>query len=257
MCYEDGSQPPLPPIAGGAADNADVTLTSADGNRFAGFLARPFAPLGAQTLILPDVRGLHQFYKELAVRFAEQGVTALALDYFGRTAGIGPRDDSFEYMPHVARLDFRTISADVDAGLAYLRASRADAAPTFTVGFCMGGSLSLLTGTRDLGLNGVIGFYAGMTRSFVGAGTLLDQAMRSKYPVLALFGGADQGIPPEHVERLKRELDEASVEHEVVVYPGAPHSFFDRRFAEYAAASADAWKRVLEFIKARSGALNG
>ena len=253
MCYEDGSLPPIPPIAGGAADGDEITLTSTDGNRFAGFLARPLKPIGAQTLIFPDVRGLHQFYKDLAIRFAEQGVTALALDYFGRTAGIGPRDNSFDHAPHVAKLEFPSFSADVDAGLAYLRASETRDAPTFTVGFCMGGSLSLLTGTRALNLAGVVGFYAGMSRSFAGAGTLLDQAAHSKYPVLGLFGGADQGIPKEKVEELTRDLEKAGVEREIVVYPGAPHSFFDRRFAEYADASSDAWTRVLGFIKAHSG----
>ena len=52
-------------------------------------------------LILPDVRGLHPFYEELALRFAEAGVEALAIDYFGRSAGLAPRDEEFDYMPHV------------------------------------------------------------------------------------------------------------------------------------------------------------
>jgi carboxymethylenebutenolidase len=72
--------------------------------------------------------------------------------------------------------------------------------------------------------------------------------------VLGLFGGADQGIPPDQVQTLDKNLDKAGVEHEVIVYPGAPHSFFDRRAEEYADASSDSWKRVLGFIKAHSTA---
>ncbi len=62
------------------------------------------------------------------------------------------------------------------------------------------------------------------------------------------MGGADPGIPVEDVRELERALQEAGVEHELVIYDGAPHSFFDRKFEEFADASADAWRRVLEFV---------
>ncbi len=182
-----------------------------------------------------------------------EGVTALALDYFGRTAGLTARDDAFEFMPHVRQMRFDSFQSDVDAALAYLREDGGDGRPTFTIGFCMGGTVSLLTGTRDLPLAGVIGFYAALSRDIGGAGTVLDRAMSIKYPVLGLFGGADPGIPPEQVETLDQELDKARVEHEVVTYPGAPHGFFDRRAADHIQASADAWTRMLRFIAARSG----
>jgi carboxymethylenebutenolidase len=117
----------------------------------------------------------------------------------------------------------------------------------------MGGTLSFMTGTQQLPLAGVIGFYAGMSRDFGGAGTLLDRAPGIKYPALGLFGGADQGIPAEQVERFDQELDTAGVEHEIVTYAGAPHSFFDRKATEFADASADAWERVLGFVRSRAG----
>jgi carboxymethylenebutenolidase len=115
----------------------------------------------------------------------------------------------------------------------------------------MGGALSLLTGTQDVGLAGVIGFYPGLARSFAG-GTVLERAAQIKYPALTLFGEADQSIPPDQVAAFEHELDAAGVPHEIVTYPGAPHSFFDRRAAEYADASADAWTRVLGFIAAHA-----
>ena len=70
-------------------------------------------------------------------------------------------------------------------------------------------------------------------------------------PVLAMFGGGDEHIPPAQIEAFDRNLDDAGVEHEIVVYPGAPHSFFDRRQEDYADASEDAWRRVLDFLKSR------
>jgi carboxymethylenebutenolidase len=68
-------------------------------------------------------------------------------------------------------------------------------------------------------------------------------------PILALMGGADEGIPVEVVREFERALEQAGVEHEVVVYDSAPHSFFDRKFEQFADASEDAWSRVLGFVE--------
>jgi carboxymethylenebutenolidase len=67
-------------------------------------------------------------------------------------------------------------------------------------------------------------------------------------PILALQGGADQNITAELNDAFDRALTEAGVEHEVVTYEGAPHSFFDRRQEDYAEASDNAWRRVLDFL---------
>ena len=68
-------------------------------------------------------------------------------------------------------------------------------------------------------------------------------------PILGLMGGDDPGIPLDDVAEFDEALAAAGVEHEVVVYPGAPHSFFDRKYEEFAADSADAWSRVLGFLE--------
>jgi carboxymethylenebutenolidase len=254
MCYDDNARPPLPPTESGAAHGEDIVLTAADGNRFAAYAGHPQHTTGAQILIFPDVRGLHQFYKELALRFAEGGITALAIDYFGRTAGLTARDDSFEFWPHVQQMQAASFRADVNAALDHLRKEAGATRSTFIVGFCMGGTLTFLTGTEgNLGLAGLIGFYAGLSRVLPGtSGSLLQQAENIRYPVLGLFGGADQSIPASDVQTFEQALNKAGVEHEVISYPGAPHSFFDRRQTEFADASADAWKRVLGFIGAHT-----
>src|SRR5918996_4983183 len=101
MCFDADSEPPIPRIAGAAVSHDDLTLTSADGTELAAFLATPDEHADVGVVILPDVRGLYHFYEELALRFAERGMTAVAFDYFGRTAGAEKRDDDFEHMPHV------------------------------------------------------------------------------------------------------------------------------------------------------------
>ena len=89
MCFDPDSLPPIAPIAGAAVTHEDLVLQASDGNRFAAFDAVPERPTGAGVVILPDVRGLYRFYEELALRFAERGYLAVAIDYFGRTAGVG------------------------------------------------------------------------------------------------------------------------------------------------------------------------
>src|SRR5207247_3633720 len=99
----------------------DLVLESADGTRLAAFAAHPDEPSGAGVVVLPDVRGLYRFYEELALRFAERGIAAVAIDYFGRTAGVGKRGDDFPYMEHVASATPEGIQADVRAAVEYLR----------------------------------------------------------------------------------------------------------------------------------------
>lgn len=251
MCYDDQARPPIPPGPAGNAHGEQVVLTAIDGNRFYAYLALPEARAQKAVVIYPDIRGLHQFYRELALRFAESGIAAIALDYFGRTAGLTGREDDFDFRPHVQALRLPTFTLDVQAALAHLREHTAPGADVFVVGFCMGGSLALLTGTnRALGFAGLIPFYSGFTRDFGGSGTALDNAAQIAYPVVGFYGGADQGIPEESVHELDRRLDQAGVPHRLTIYPGAPHSFFDRRATEYADASADAWRQLLAFIRA-------
>jgi carboxymethylenebutenolidase len=256
MCFDLDSRPPIAPIAGGALDQAPLILTAADRNRYAAFRARAAEPTGAGVVILPDVRGLHPYYEELALRFAERGIDALAIDWFGRTAGPEPRDESFEYMPHVSQTTWPGISADVVAAVEELRSPDGDRpAPKsiFTIGFCMGGRMSFLSATLDLGLAGVIGLYgtlAGPWRN--DAPAPVDSVGQFDSPVLGLFGGADSAIAPEAIAAFEAGLTTAGVDHRLVIYPGAPHSFFDRKAAEFADASAAAWDEILAFITTRT-----
>jgi carboxymethylenebutenolidase len=247
VCHEPDSSPPIPRIYGAAVSHEDLVLEAADGNRLAAFAASPDAPSGVGVVILPDVRGLYRFYEELALRFAERGHTAVAIDYFGRTAGVSKRGDDFEFMPHVEQTTEEGVQADTHAAAEWLRA--AGSTSIFTVGFCFGGRKSWLAALSGHGLAGAIGFYGRPGPGQDGSPGPTQRAAELAAPVLALMGGDDPGIPAEDSEAFDRALTAAGVEHEVMVYPGAPHSFFDRKHEEFADASADAWQRVLAFIQ--------
>jgi carboxymethylenebutenolidase len=202
-------------------------------------------------VVLPDVRTLHAFDEDLALRFAEQGVNSVAFDYFGRTAGVGRRDDDFDFWPEVMKTTPETVALDVAASVAKLREMGAE--KIFTVGFCFGGRNSFDQATRGHGLSGVIGFYGMVApRNEEDTQAPLNKASQFEAPVLGLFGGADQMIPAEAIEAFGKALSEAGVANDMKIYDGAPHSFFDRSFAEHAAACDDAWTRILSFIKANS-----
>ena len=245
MCFDTDSLPPIPVVSGAAVSHEDLVLEAKDGNRFAAFLATPDESSGIGVVILPDVRGLCRFYEELALRFAERGYAAVAFDYFGRTAGAERRDEAFEYMPHVQETTPEGVQADVAAAVAHLRGQGIDR--IFTVGFCFGGRNSWFAAAGGHSLAGAIGFY-GMPGERNGAPGPTHRAGELDAPILALQAGADQNITAEHNAEFERALTDAGVEHEVVTYEGAPHSFFDRKQEEFAGASEDAWKRVLAFI---------
>ena len=251
MCFDSDSLPPIPVLSGAAVSHDDLVLEAGDGNRFAAFSATPDEPSGAGIVILPDVRGLYRFYEELALRFAERRHAAIAFDYFGRTAGAEKRGDDFEYMPHVQQTTADGVQADVAAAVARLRADGATA--IFTVGFCFGGRNSWLAAADGHGLAGAIGFYGRPGPGRDGSPGPTERAAELQAPILALMGGADEGIPVEDVQAFERALDEAGVEHEIAIYDGAPHSFFDRKFEEFADASDDAWQRMLAFVERHDG----
>jgi len=243
MCFDLDSEPPVPRISGAAVSHDDLVLESADSTRFGAFRAVPEKDVSTGVVILPDVRGLYRFYEELALRFAERGHAAIAFDYFGRTAGVDKRSDDWDYMPLVQQLTNEQVQADVGACVRDLRALGCSS--MFTVGFCFGGSGSWAAAASGHGLAGAVGFYGRPSR-------MIELVPRLAAPILALQGGADQGIPHEDNVAFEQVLQAAGKEYELVEFEGAPHSFFDRKQEEFQAASDDAWQRTLAFIEAHS-----
>jgi carboxymethylenebutenolidase len=257
VCFDYDSVPPIPVISGGAVSHEDLVLEAHDGARLAAFAALPDEPPAAGVVVLPDVRGLYRFYEELALRFAERGIAAVAIDYFGRSAGVGKRDEDFEYREHVAQTTDAGVQADVAAAVEWLRSS-AGGSPgaIFTVGFCFGGRHSWLAAASGHRLAGSVGFYGRPGQGQDGSPGPAQRAAELEAPILGLMGGADQGIPADDVAEFEQALEAAGVDHELVTYEGAPHSFFDRKQEDFAEASGDAWARVLAFVE-RYGARTG
>ena len=240
MCHDTDSRPPAPPRSGDVAERGTLTLTSTDGTEVAAAYAAPAGEARVGIVLLPDIRGLHPYYVALAERFAEAGLPALAVDLFGRTAELpetGTRGQDFDWQTHIPQVTAAGVDADVTAAIAYLRERTRPDLPVVTVGFCFGGSHSWrLAGNGDVDLAGSVGFYGrpGLTGE--------EPAVR---PTLMVIAGADAATPVEEQLALAERLRAGGAEVETAVYDGAPHSFFDRAYGDWAEACDDVWRRVL------------
>lgn len=246
MCYDENDLVPLAPGVEVPVSGAELDLSTSDSNRFPAYLAMPERPSGPPIVLLPDAGGLDPFYRELARRFAGLGHPTLAIDYYGRTAESRARDGEFEYLPHQQQLLRETMLLDVRAGVDHL-STVTDGAP-FVLGFCLGGATALLAGTTDMNLAGIVAFYP-WTGDLGREPALPDDFVAGvRRPVLGLFGDADEVIPV----AVPRAFDGfLRVPHEIVIYPGAPHGFFERHYLDREVRPdvvEDVWQRLTAFF---------
>jgi carboxymethylenebutenolidase len=252
MCHDTDARPPAPPAdvlpEPREVDRAgNLQLTSADGTRVAAYEAFPVGEPRARVVVLPDVRGLHPYYRALAERLAEAGLSAVAIDYFGRTAPDEPRNDDFEYRTHVQQVTPQHVTDDAAAAVRHL--SPEGTRPVFTLGFCFGGGHSWRLAAAGIGLAGAIGFY--------GRPSLVEEAVADggrAAPVLMLIAGADHAIAVDDVLAAAERLRPGGAKVTTHVFDGAPHSFFDRSFADHAKDCDAAWRLLLEFVDRHAAA---
>ena len=243
MCHSDESRPPAPPRHGELGLCGDLTLTAVDGNVLDAYEAHPAERSALGIVILPDNRGLHEYYKQLARYFAQAGLHAVAIDYYARTAGRGDRSEAFDYATHWKQATTEGVDADVAAAAAHIRET--GVSTLFTIGFCFGGGHSWRQSAVLPGTAGSIGLYG------FAQGVLAVQE-RIAAPLLMLLGGADQMIDPASFDPLIASLALRGIAADRHVYDGAPHSFFDRTFADHGPECSDAWQRILAFTDANS-----
>jgi carboxymethylenebutenolidase len=255
MCYDADAVPPFygPPLT--TVASTSLLLTAADGAPLAAFQSLPAAPSGPGVLVLPDNRGLSRFYEELTKRLAEQGLPALAIDYFGRSAGPAYRDRPAQFaelpnlMPHLGALTRDGLFADFDAALAQLRGPNGGSSRSvISLGFCMGGRFAFTTAHRRFALAGAIGLY-GFPDELRGAPGPIQLAPELTAPILGMFAGADEGIPAGVVAAFDEALAAAGNAREIITYPGATHGFFEADNGAFEQECADVWHRVLDFAR--------
>lgn len=226
-----------------------VDLPTADGPMEL-YEARPDDAPRTAVIVLQEAFGVNDHIEDVARRFADQGILAVAPALFHRSGSprLGFEDISQAY-PHMGELTSRGIEEDVEQTLEHLRRLGFKDHAIGTVGFCMGGTLSLVVGAR-FPLGASVTFYGGgILEGRFGEPPLAELAPDLKTPWLGLFGDADTGIPVDQVEALRGAAAGAGVPTEVVRYPDAGHGFHcDARDQFEPQAARDGWQRTLAFL---------
>ena len=206
-----------------------------------GYLARPEGQGPFPALVaIQEWWGLVPHMREVADRFAGEGFLTLVPDlYYGKTA-----EEPDEARKLAMALDAKRAVEEISAAGRYLTGME-EVAPKKVglVGWCMGGGLSLTTAAHNGVVGAVVCFY----------GRPLDAGDSAKVsaPVLGLYGELDGGIPVSMVQDFDKELEKQGVEHEIHIYAGAEHAFFNdtRTQAFHPEAAEDAWKRALAWFR--------
>ncbi len=232
----------------------DVTW-GCGGDTLRGYLARPAGDMRLPGLVLvPDVRGLSDHYRDVARRFAAEGFCVLVVDLYSRE-GAPDLPDMAAVFQWIAELSDPRVLGDLHAAVAHL-AGRAETAGRRIgiTGFCLGGQYALMAACSVPGLAACVSWY-GMLRYAARTerkpASPLDLAPRLACPYLGLFGEDDTLIPQADIDELRAGLVESGTPFEIVTYPGAGHAFFNdaRPDAYRPAVAAVAWPRAVAFLR--------
>jgi carboxymethylenebutenolidase len=201
-------------------------------------------------VVIQEIFGVNDHIEDICSRLADAGWLAVAPHLFHRTGD--PKlgyTDMDEGRAHAGKLTAEGILEDVDAAIARIAEAGIPASRTGIVGFCMGGTVALLTATRrDLGAS--VTFYGGgIADGRFGFGPQTDEAPALRAPWLGLYGDLDHGIPVDDVEQLRTAAATSGQPTEVVRYPDAGHGFnCDQRGSYHEPSASDAWRRTLEWF---------
>jgi carboxymethylenebutenolidase len=252
MCTAPGDDQGPRPAA--AVKEEERPLRAADGAALREFVALPATGLrSGAVLIIHDIWGYTDFYKDLARRIAGHGHAAALVDFFGRQGDLpesmrapertGSKPEAFARAGQRAQqLSDERFLADMQAAVDDLQARGAGRVACW--GFCMGGRLAYLSAARVGGLAGAVGYY-GFLQAEPGRLSPLQLAAEIQTPVLGIFGGADPGIPAEQIALFR---DALKADKEIVTYPDAPHGFLRYGATEHKAAIDDALQRTCRFF---------
>jgi carboxymethylenebutenolidase len=204
-------------------------------------------------LVVQEIFGVHEHIKDVCRRLAKAGTMAIAPELYARQGDVSKLGSIDEIRAIVAKVPDRQVMSDLDAAVAFAKASgKADTAKLAITGFCWGGRITWLYAAHNPGVKAGIAWYGRLVgqASDLTPKHPVDVAGQLKGPVLGLYGGADPGIPLDTVEKMRVACKAANKTCEIVVYPEAPHAFHaDYRPSYRAEPAKDGWARLLAWLK--------
>ena len=204
-------------------------------------------------LVVQEVFGVHEHIRDVCRRFAKRGYFALAPELYARQGDVSKLKSIDDILAVVARVADEQVMSDLDAAVEFAQKSgKGDVAKLGITGFCWGGRIVWLYAAHSKQLRAGVAWYGRL----VGDATPntpkqpVDIAAELHAPVLGLYGGKDQGIPPESIEQMRAALNSAKVDSQIVVYPNAPHGFHADYRPSYVESDArDGWQKALAWFQ--------
>jgi len=208
-------------------------------------------------LVVSEVFGVHEHIADMARRFAKQGYLAIAPELFVRQGDAkAPVEISKLLSDIIDKVPDEQVMRDLDASVAWAKGNGGDTSRLGITGFCWGGRITWLFDAHNPSVKAAVAWYGRLVgdRTPLTPKNPVDLAGQLHGPMLGLYGGADQGIPPDTIEKMKAALANGSAaakKSEFVVYPDTPHAFnADYRPSYRKQAAEDGWKRCLAWFKA-------
>jgi len=217
----------------------NIVTFASNGGTASGYLAKPASGTGKGVIVIQEWWGLNDNIKGIADRFAAEGFVALAPDMYHGTVTAEPDEAGKLLMA----LNIPQAEKDLKGAVAYLK--EMTGGPVGTVGFCMGGALSLFASCNSSGdVGACVDFYGG------------HPAVKYNWdgltaPVLGLWAEHDDFVNP-NIPTFEAEMTKRNISHEFHTYPGTQHAFFNDEHPEpqfNPAAAKDAWEKTLAFYR--------
>ena len=234
----------------------EVKVKTSDGKEMVAYRAMPASGTGFGTiLVVQEIFGVHAHIADMCRRFAKAGYYAIAPElYFRQGDPKGYTEIPKLISEVVAKVPDAQVMGDLDSTVAFAKGEgKADTAKLGITGFCWGGRTTWMYAAHNAAVKAAVPWYGPVARSyFPGDKPALDMAANVKAAVLALYGGADPGIPNDTVEKMMAAIKAAgNTKSELVIYPDTPHAFHaDYRPSYRKEQAEDGWKRAVAWLKA-------
>jgi carboxymethylenebutenolidase len=231
----------------------EIRIPTADGD-MPGYRAMPSEGRAfPAVVVIQEIFGVHEHIKDVCRRLAKLGYLAVAPELYARQGDVGRLSEIDEIRKIVAKVPDAQVMTDLDAAVAWIRASGDGNVEKLGItGFCWGGRIVWLYAAHNARVKAGVAWYGRLVgkASELQPTHPLDMARSLKAPVLGLYGGNDQGIPVDTVEQMTQALRAADSPSTIIVYPETPHAFFaDYRASYRKEAAEDGWRRLLAWFK--------
>jgi len=203
-------------------------------------------------IVIQEAWGVHEHIKDICRRLAKAGYYAIASELWARQGNAGAAKDIDETRKIMNSVPTEQVMSDLDATVAYAKASgKADTAKLAVTGFCWGGFATWMYAAHNPGLKAAVAWYGSdRAKSELVPKNPIDVIAQLKCPVLALYGGKDQSIPKEVIDKRQEACKADGKTCEIKIYPEAPHGFnADYRPSYRADDAKDAWNQMLAWFK--------